>query len=196
MSKVVVDITMSLDGYVTAAGADPQHGLGVGGEPLHAWVWRDKGVLDAGTARTGAVIMGRRTFDVIDSPYGWSEEVAYGADRRPAELPPIFVVSHSVPAKIRLTERFTFTASIQDALDQAREAAGEKDVVIMGGGAICRSYLSAGLVDELSLHIAPIILGGGTPLFPVGRLVLERESSLSTPDAEHVAYRVLNEVRT
>jgi dihydrofolate reductase len=185
MGRTVVDITMSLDGYVTGPGADPDHGLGVGGEPLHAWVRHDTDVLEASMARTGAVIMGRNTFDVIDGPKGWAVE-AGGA-------PPIFVVSHSVPDKVRLGDRVRFVTELADAVSQAQAAAGDKDVTIMGGGAICHAFLAAGHVDTVILHIAPIVLGDGTPLFRGGpSFRLERESSLSTPDAEHVTYRVLS----
>jgi dihydrofolate reductase len=177
---------MSLDGYVTAPGAGPEHGLGVGGEPLHAWVGRDTEVLDASMTRTGAVIMGRNMFDVVDGPRGWPDEPG---------APTIFVVSHSVPDKVRLGDRVRFVTELKDAVSQAHAAAGGKDVTIAGGGAISHAFLAAGLADTLILHIAPIILGGGTPLFPAGpgpSIRLERESSLSTPDAEHVTYRVLN----
>lgn len=194
-AQVVVDITMSLDGYVTAPGAGPEHGLGIGGEPLHEWVWKDKAVLDAAVTRTGAVIMGRNTFDVIDAPGGWSDEIAYGADRRPQELPPFFVVTHSQPASVRFPARFQFVADLKEAVEQARAAAGDKDVVIMGGGAICHSALAAGLVDTVVLHVAPLVLGDGTPLFPDGPSAsfrLERLSTNSTPEAEHITYRVLN----
>jgi dihydrofolate reductase len=186
MTRIIADITMSLDGYVTAPGAGPEHGLGVGGEPLHAWVGHDTEVLDAAIARTGAVIMGRNTFDVIDGPQGWPDESG------DPSVPPIFVVTHSAPEKVRLGDRVRFVADLQDAAAQARAAAGDKDVTVMGGGAICHAFLAAGLVDALVLHIAPIVLGDGTPLFRGGPSYrLERESSLSTPDAEHVTYRVL-----
>ena len=86
MGKVVVDISMSLDGFVTAPGADLKHGLGVGGEALHRWAWdhesaADAEVLVAGVAGTGAVLMGRRTFDFVDGPNGWGGDVGYGAKR-------------------------------------------------------------------------------------------------------------------
>ena len=84
MTKIIADITMSLDGYVTAPGADLEHGLGVGGEPLHDWAIEsddpvDAEILATSTEQTGAVIMGRRLFDIIDGPQGWNEEMGYGA---------------------------------------------------------------------------------------------------------------------
>jgi uncharacterized protein YndB with AHSA1/START domain/dihydrofolate reductase len=199
--RVVVDITMSLDGYVTAPGADVEHGLGIGGEALHDWVFAGKSpddaeILDRAFARTGAVIMGRNTFDVVDGPHGWNEEMGYGADRDQSATPPVFVVTSSVPDTVRLGDRFRFvTDGLAAAVAQAREAAGDKDVVIMGGGAACHSFLAAGLVDELSLHIAPLILGDGTRLFPAEpspRLRLRPTASVSTEAAHHVTYDVLN----
>lgn len=196
IGQVIVDITMSLDGYVTAPGADIDHGLGIDGEPLHAWVFsgtpEDGAILDEGIARTGAVIMGRRLFDVVDAPRGWNESIGYGADRNAP--PPVFVLTHQPPATWRLGERFTFvTDGPRSALDQARAAAGEKDVVVMGGGAVCHEFLAAGLADVLNIHLAPIVLGGGTRLFPAHdakRLRLEQIGIVTTPTAHHLSYRV------
>ncbi|MFC6018732.1 SRPBCC domain-containing protein [Plantactinospora solaniradicis] len=199
--RVVVDISMSLDGYVAAAGVDEEHGLGVGGEVLHAWAVdqktaRDAEILDASVARTGAVIMGRRTFDFVDGPNGWSDEMGYGAERDQSAAPPVFVVTHSAPEKVRLGDRFSFaTDGLDRALAEAKAAAGDKDVVIMGGGNTAYGFLRAGLVDVLSVHLAPVVLGGGTPLFPAGEstpLRLELTDSFRTATAEHLTYRVIN----
>jgi dihydrofolate reductase len=195
--QVIVDITMSLDGYVTAPGADAEHGLGIGGESLHAWVFsgtpEDGKILDDMTARTGAVIMGRRTFDVVDGPHGWDETIGYGADRN--ATPPVFVLTHQAPHTWRLGDRFTFvTDGPRSALDQARAAAGDKDVVVMGGGEVCGEFLAAGLADLLSIHLSPLVLGAGTRLFPAhdaNRLRLEQIGIVSTPSAHHLFYRVI-----
>lgn len=190
--SVVVDITMSLDGYVTAPGADAEHGLGVGGEALHDWAFAEDGpdqeILAAGVERTGAVVMGRRTFDIVD--VAWDDDVGYGAGH--AAQPPCFVVTHTHPESIRLVDRFTVvTDGIESALEQARGVAGDKDVVVMGGGDICGQVLAAGLADLLSLHVAPLVLGGGTPLFVEGsRIELEWEQTVTTPHATHVQYAV------
>lgn len=192
MTDVVVDISMSLDGYVTAAGVDAEHGLGVDGEALHEWAFTaggaDKELLDAGTERTGAVVMGRKLFDIVDGPDGWNEEVGYGAGN--ATTPPCFVVTHSQPESIRNAVRFTVvTDGIESALEQARAAAGDRDVVVMGGGDVCGQVLAAGLADELSLHVAPVVFGGGTPLFVAGtRVDLELTDSVVTPNATHLTY--------
>jgi dihydrofolate reductase len=195
MGKVVADITISLDGYVTAPGADLEHGLGVDGEALHNWVFAgtrtDQRILDSGVNETGAVIMGRTLFDIVDAPGGWSETRGYGADRDQSAPPPCFVVTHTEPDHVRLRDQMTIvTTGIFDALTQARQAAGDRDVVIMGGGATIASYLAAGLVDELSLHIAPLALGGGTPLFDRRTEGFDLLSCVTTPNSLHVRYHI------
>jgi dihydrofolate reductase len=101
--KVIADITMSLDGYVTGSGADEQHGLGDAPE-LHTWVTDqdavDTEILERATAQSGAVVMGRRLFDIVDGPGGWNEEMGYGADQ--SGTPPFFVVTHAPPQDVRL----------------------------------------------------------------------------------------------
>lgn len=198
--KVMVDITMSLDGYVTAPGAGPDHGLGVDGEILHDWVMarqtpRDAEILQETVARTGAVIMGRRTFDIVDGPNGWGDELGYGGRMNQDEAPPVFVVTHSEPEKVRLDHLFTVvTSGLESALAKARAVAGSKDVVIMGGGNVAAGYLRAGLVDVLSIHLAPVVLGGGTPLFPLDAFLrLELLRSETTDAASHLTYRVIND---
>ncbi|MCW2799164.1 MAG: hypothetical protein JWQ70_636 [Aeromicrobium sp.] len=192
MSEVIVDISMSLDGYVTAPGVDAEHGLGVDGEVLHLWAFSDddteKELLSRATTRSGAVVMGRKLFDIVDAPNGWSEEIGYGAGH--AAEPPCFVVTHSAPETVRLKNRFTIvTDGLESALNLARAAAGDKDVVVMGGGDVCGQVLAAGLADTLSLHIAPVVLGGGTPLFAEGtRVELEPVSTVATPNAIHQTY--------
>lgn len=205
--QVMVDISMSLDGYVTAAGAGRDRGLGVGGEVLHIWAMgehtdRDAEILAETFDRTGAVIMGRRTFDIVDGPNGWGEQRGYGGRRDAASAPPVFVVTHAAPEpdSVRLKDRFVFvTDGLDGALDRARAAAGDKDVVIMGGGATASAFLRAGLVDVLRVHVAPVVLGAGTPLFPrpqnghsEPRVRLELTGSVATPAAQHLTYRVLN----
>ncbi|MDN3352917.1 SRPBCC domain-containing protein [Actinomadura sp. DC4] len=198
--SVLVDISMSLDGFVAAPGVDLSHGLGVGGEAVHEWAIsrltpRDEEILQGTVDRTGAVIMGRRTFDIVDAPGGWSSEMGYGGARGQDSAPPVFVVTHSVPSEVRLASRFTFvTDGLAAALARAREAAGAKDVVIMGGGSVASGFLSAGLVDLLSIHVAPVVFGGGTPLFPPDlSLRLSLLSSESTDAATHLTYRVIND---
>src|SRR4051794_27438296 len=150
MSKVIADISMSLDGYVTAPGADPEHGLGIGGEAVHAWVLEeprspvDEAVLSRSFERTGAVVMGRRLYDVVDGPDGWNDDVGYGYDQDQSVAPPCYVVTHEPPARVRLASRFRFvTEGVAAAVDQARATAGDKDVLVMGGANVIDQSLAA-----------------------------------------------------
>jgi dihydrofolate reductase len=195
MTSVVADISMSLDGFVTGPDPDMEHGLGRGGEALHTWAISsddpiDLDVLRAATERSGAVIMGRRLFDIIDGPGGWNEEMGYGAGL--AATPPFFVVTHAPPATVRLGLRFTFvTAGVAAAVEQARAAAGDKAVVVMGGGDVIHQCLDAGVLDELRIHLSPIVLGGGTPLFAGSdRHELMQRSVRVSANATHLVYDV------
>jgi dihydrofolate reductase len=193
MPKVVADISMSLDGFVTGPDAGPEHGLGIGGEPLHTWVLDSTSEVDAevlreATEASGAVIMGRRLFDVIDGPDGWNDEMGYGASH--AASPPFFVVTHLAPEQVRLGLSFTFvTDGMDSAIGQARAAAGERDVFVMGGGDVVRQCVEQGLADELRIHLSPIVLGSGTPLFTGGRRrELVQRSVRVSPTATHLVY--------
>ena len=150
MTKVIADISMSIDGFVTGPDAGPDNGLGTGGEPLHTWVFEDHEVDRAALQRSmddsGAVVMGRRLFDIVDAPGGWSDDMGYGADL--AGQPPFFVVTHQPPEQVRLSLDFTFCAGIAAAIDRAKAAAGDKAVLVMGGGSVIAQCLEAGLVDE------------------------------------------------
>jgi dihydrofolate reductase len=195
MTKVIADITMSLDGFVTGPDPDLEHGLGHGGEELHTWAFSadqvDAAQLSTGTERSGAVVMGRRLFDIVDGPGGWNEDVGYGA--REAAMPPFYVVTHAAPESRRLRDHdFTFvTDGIASAIEQARKAAGDKDVVIMGGGNVIAQALDAGIVDQLHLHISPLVLGAGTPLFDgVGRIEMRQTDVQVSSTATHVTYEI------
>lgn len=199
MTKVIADISMSLDGYVTAPGVDLEHGLGVDGEPIHAWVLEeprspvDEEVLARSFAETGAVVMGRRLYDIVDGPHGWDDEVGYGHDQDQRAAPPCFVVTHEPPARVRLADRFRFvTEGVAATVERAREAAGDKDVLIMGGANVIDQALAAGLVDELRIHLSPLVLGGGTRLFElVGRTTLVQREVTESPRATHLTYEVV-----
>jgi dihydrofolate reductase len=192
MSRVIADITMSLDGYV--AGPSPDGDL----DELQAWVMApdsvDTEILERATAATGAVVMGRRLFDIVDAPGVWTKDMAYGA--QPAGTLPFFVVSHSAPQDLRLERelgmRFTFVNGLTDAVDRARIAATDGHVVIMGGGDVIGQAIEQGLVDELHLHLAPMVLGGGTPLFRAGtrQAYYQRDVRPST-NAVHLTYERL-----
>jgi dihydrofolate reductase len=199
MSDLIIDMTISLDGYVTAPGAGPGNGLGDDGLELHNWAIGDRepgdiAVLEENTQATGAVLMGRNTFDVVDAPDGWNAERHYGADREGGGEIPCFVVTHEPPPTVRLTDRMHIvTDGLASAIDQARAAAGTKDVFLMGGGELAASALREGLADRLQLHVAPMILGGGDPIFaalPRVRLTLEENRTVTTRNAVHLYYRV------
>jgi dihydrofolate reductase len=195
MTLVIGDITISLDGFVTGPGADLQHGLGLDADGLHAWALDsddavDRGVLERHSAASGAVLMGRKTFDTVDGV--WRTDHGYGAgeDARP----PFFVVTSSAPSSYRLAGSHDFTFVLDGpaaAGEQARAAAGTRDVFVMGGGALVGSCLRDGLLDELRLHVSPEILGAGTPLFAgVGRHRLVQTGVEVPPVCTHVTYRV------
>ena len=198
MTDIIGDITMSLDGFVTGPGADPQHGLGRDAEGLHAWALEsqdpvDRGVLERHTAASGAVIMGRKLFDTVDGPDGWSAERGYGADQdgRPA----FFVVTSTQPDHVRLADSHDFAFVLDGlaaAVEQARAAAGDRDVFVMGGGRTIAGCLAAGLLDQLRIHLSPEVLGAGTPLFDaVGRHRLRQAMVETSPVATHLTYEVL-----
>jgi dihydrofolate reductase len=201
MTRVIADISMSLDGYVTARGADPEHGLGIGGEAIHAWVLDeprspvDEAVLARSFEQTGAVVMGRRLYDVVDGPNGWNDEVGYGHDQNQSAAPPCFVVTHKPPAQVRLASRFRFvTEGVAAAIDQARASAGDKDVFVMGGANVIDQSLAARLVDELRIHLSPLVLGGGTRLFDlVGPTTLVQREVTESPRATHLTYAVVRD---
>ena len=199
MTQVIADISMSLDGYVTAPGADREHGLGVGGEPIHGWVLDqprspvDEAVLGDSFEQTGAVVLGRRLYDIVDGPHGWGDEVGYGHDQDQSVAPPCFVVTHVPPAHVRLVSRFRFvTDGVAAAVEQARSAARGKDVVVMGGANVIDQCLAAGLVDEIRIHLSPVLVGGGTRLFQdAGAATLVQRRVTESPRATHLTYDVV-----
>ncbi len=195
MTRIIADISISLDGFVTGPDPGPDNGLGTGGEALHTWAFsadpEDRRILREATARSGAVVLGRRLFDLVDGPDGWNDETGYGAGE--VGKPAFVVVTSSPPESVRLTDLdWTFvTTGVADAVAAARARARDLDVVLMGGGATIRAALDAGLVDTLSLHLAPVVLGAGTPLFTgaVPRTLVQR-SVLPTSTATHLLYDV------
>ncbi|MFF9868116.1 dihydrofolate reductase family protein [Streptomyces sp. NPDC013953] len=203
MTRIIADISISLDGFVTGPDPHSENGLGTGGEALHTWAFSDdpddRRVLREGTARSGAVVLGRHLFDVVDGPKGWNDASGYGAGE--VGKPAFVVVTSSPPESVRTADLdWTFvTTGLPDAVTAARERAEaassdsgkDLDVVLMGGGATIASALDAGLVDVLTLHLAPIVLGAGTPLFTGGapRTLVQR-SVIPTSTATHLTYDV------
>ncbi|MGP3939310.1 MULTISPECIES: dihydrofolate reductase family protein [Streptomyces] len=204
MTRIIADISVSLDGFVTGPDPGPDNGLGTGGEALHTWAFSedpdDRRILREATARSGAVILGRRLFDIVDGPNGWDDTTGYGAGE--VGKPAFIVVTSSPPKSVRLTDLdWTFiTTGLPDAVTAARERAEaasstsgkDLDAFLMGGGATIGAALAAGLVDELTLHLAPVVLGTGTPLFTGGapRTLVQR-SVTSTTTVTHLTYDVL-----
>jgi len=144
--------------------------------------------------------MGRRLFDVVDGPHGWRDDLGYGAERDQSAAPPCFVLTHRPPAGIRLrTPSFFFvTEGIERAVELARAAAGERDVVVMGGADVCAQCVAAGLAEEIRIHLAPVLLGGGIRLFehlggPPRRLRIAEVTE--SPRATHLRYQVGGEAR-
>jgi dihydrofolate reductase len=194
MTKVVADISVSLDGFVTGPDPGPEQGLGRGGEGLHTWALEpdriDRAVLVETVDATGVVIMGRRLFDIIDGPGGWTDEMGYGASV--AGQQPVLVVTRTPPEKVRLAERCTFVVDgIRSAVAKAVTMAEDRDVVIMGGGETVRGAIEAGVVDELRLHLSPVLLGSGIPLFTgAAPRVLRQIHVRASGHATHLTYRV------
>jgi dihydrofolate reductase len=212
MSKVRVHISMSLDGYVAGPNQSEQNPLGEGGEQLHDWVtrlkaWRELHGMEGGEDNVssaivqeekdnvGAEIMGRGMFGPpeggpwVESWHGW-----WGED--PPFHKPVFVVTHHEREPLRLSDTtYSFvTDGIESALAQAREAAGDKDVFIGGGASIINQYLAAGLVDEIELHVVPLVLGSGARLLEgVGpEIKLEQLRAVEAPGVTHLKYRVVS----
>jgi dihydrofolate reductase len=211
---LIFDITMSLDGFVAGPNQTLEEPLGRGGEELHDWAiatkaWRerhgqeggeaniDSDVIAEGLARQGALMMGRRMFSGGEGP--WEDDPnadAWWGDNPPFHGP-VFILTHHPrePVEKQGGTTFTFvTDGIESALAQAREAAGEKDVVVAGGANVVQQYLAAGLVDEFHVHVAPILLGDGVRLFDnLGSAApkVEMTRAIESPGVTHLTYRVV-----
>jgi dihydrofolate reductase len=183
MGKVVLDMAMSLDGFI--AGPNDED------EGLHDWYFSPSGrsgeVIDELIKTLGAIVMGRRAYDVGDKVDGFVDN-PYKVTH--------FVLSHDVPEKAARGETtFTFvTDGIESAIEQARAAAGDKDIAIGGGANTAQQYTKAGLVDEIQIHLVPVLLGEGVRLFDhIGRLSIELESTrvIASPNVTHLQFRVV-----
>ena len=207
--SVRCQISVSLDGYVAGPNQSPKEPLGEGGEDLHDWViatesWRrqhgreggernaDSVVVENASAGIGAHIMGRKMFGGGSGPWDESWKGWWG-DEPPFHVP-VFVLTHHErePLEMEGGTTFTFvTDGIESALEQAEAAAGGKDVAIAGGASAVQQYLAAGKLDELYLHVVPIILGGGERLLDnIGTPRLEPVEVVASPAVTHVKYRV------
>jgi dihydrofolate reductase len=189
MTKVIFDMSTSLDGFVKASKATPEQPLGEDGEQLHEWVFgedeRDREVLARGES-LGALICGRRTYD--DSVRWWGADGPTGERRLP-----VFVVTHEAPEESPEGGVFTFvTDGIEGALERAKAAAGDKDVAVSGAD-VGQQLVRVGLVDEIGVHLVPVLFGGGTRMFErLGdeHIRLETVEAIETAAATHLRYRV------
>ena len=196
MSSVTCDVTISIDGFAAGPNQSLAEPLGERGERLHRWMFEEAEVnaaaIDAITS-AGAYVMGRNMF-AGPGRGAWDEEWRGWWGEDPPYHAPVFVLTHhphdSLPMQGGTTYHFV-TDGIEAALARAREAAGDADVAIAGGAATINQYLSAGLIDELRLHVAPMLLGGGARLFDgVGDLNLERLDTGGSALVTHLTYRV------
>jgi dihydrofolate reductase len=200
MPKVAANISTSLDGYVAGPNDGPDNGLGDGGERLHQWVyglesWRERHGLEGGEASadaevleetfatTGAIVLGKRMFD---NARGWGEEPPFHM--------PVFVLTHEArdPVEKDGGTTFTFVEGIENAVAAARAAARDKDVSIGGGASVIQQAIAAGLLDELQIHLVPVLLGGGVPLFGPDTRPAELECTrvIESPAVTHLKFRI------
>jgi dihydrofolate reductase len=212
MGKVRVDITMSLDGFVAGPNQTLEEPLGRGGMRLHDWAFatrswreqhgqsggeanRDSELVEESTAATGAYVMGRRMFS--GGSGAWEDDP--NADGWWGDEPPfhaaVFILTHHPRETVVKQGGTTFnfvTDGIESALQQARAAAGEKDVLISGGAEVAQQYLAAGRLDELQVHVAPLLLAGGVRLFDnlgTANVELAPVRVVASPAVTHLAYR-------
>lgn len=216
MQKVTFEISMSLDGFVAGPEPSLEDPLGRGGERLHEWIlglksWRashgrsggeeglDSDLLAESIAAGGATIMGRNMFSGGEGP--WENDPnpdGWWGDEPPFRHP-VFVLTHHERESQAMQGGTTFhfvTTGIEAALEQARAAAGDKNVAIAGGADVAQQYLRAGLLDEMQIHVVPLLLGAGVRLFDEGlgaedQPRLERVRVIDSPAVTHLRYRVV-----
>jgi len=203
MSKIFFDVGVSLDGYIAGPNRGPGNPLGDGGTSIHEWMFQTASFLEriglsGGETspddvlvkdvfeRTGAYVMGKRMFE--EGEVGWSENPPFRAS--------VFVLTHSAREPWRRkggTTFFFITDGIASALEQAKAAAGGKDVRVSGGAETIRQFITAGLIDEFTLHVVPVLLGTGVRLMdglnPAG-LGLEQVGVSNSPFVTHIKYRL------
>jgi dihydrofolate reductase len=211
MSKLRLNITMSLDGFVAGPDQSEQNPLGVGGMELHQWLFPlavfreshgDEGgevnastpVVAAWTENVGATVMGRNMFGGGPGPWGENPWNGWWGDEPPFRHP-VYVLTHHArePLELRGTTFHFVTDGIESALEQAKAAAGGKDVSLGGGAEVAQQYLAAGLLDELDVSVVPLLLGGGARLFDnLGATTLELElvRVVDAPGVAHLKYRL------
>jgi dihydrofolate reductase len=212
MSKFRFQLAVSLDGFAAGPEQSEENPLGIGGMDLHEWVvklevWRKQHGLEGGEVNAstpvveelqsniGAGVMGRNMFG--GGPGPWSEDEPWNGwwgDNPPFHTP-VYVITHHPrePLKMEGGTTFTFvTDGIGSALEQAKQAADGRDVLLGGGANVVQQYLAAGLLDEFDLHVVPILLAEGERLLEnIGRLEIEQVSAVEAPGVTHIKYRVI-----
>jgi dihydrofolate reductase len=211
MSKLRFTITMSLDGFVAGPDQSEENPLGVGGMELHTWMFPNRAfrethgeeggevnvstpVIEGWFENVGATIMGRNMFGGGPGPWGDDPWPGWWGDEPPYHTP-VFVLTHHArePLELTGTTFYFVTDGIESALEQARAAAGEKDVTIGGGASAVQQYLAAGLVDEFEITVTPVFLGAGARLFDNlgdARPRLEQIRVIEGAGVAHLKYRV------
>jgi len=190
MGLAICDMSASLDGYVTGPNDSRENPFGDGAGMLHDWLStaatdQDRAILQDMIDTTGAIVMGRTSFEKNEGDGGWG-------DKGPMGDTPVFVVTHHAPIK-SYPPVFTFvTDGVVSAIEQAKTAAGDK-VVGLFGATVMQQALPLGLVDEIHVHVVAVVLGGGTPLFSTleSAVNLERIDVTATPAATHLRFRVV-----
>lgn len=214
MAKLTYETTISLDGCTTGPEIDLENPLGVGGGRLHEWAvglrtfqerhgrsggetGPDDDLLRESFEANGAVIMGRLMFSGGSGPWAddpnangwWGDEPPFGV--------PVFVLTHHEREPLAMKGGTTFyfvTEGIEVALDQALDAAGERNVAVAGGASVAKQYLKAGLLDELLIHVAPVLIGDGVRLFDdpgPDQVEVECTQVIESPAVTHLRYRVV-----
>ena len=209
MSKLKLNITMSLDGYVAGPDQSMENPLGVGGEELHDWIvplkaWRESHGMEGGEENAstpfadiiggaGATIMGRNMFGGGPGPWADDSWKGWWGDDPPFHHP-VFVLTHHPREPVEMEGGTTFhfvTDGIESALDQARATAGDKDVSLGGGASVAQQYMAAGLLDEMVISVRPMFLGAGARLFDnLGDAApkLEQVEAVAAPGVTHIRY--------
>jgi dihydrofolate reductase len=190
MAQVICDMSMSLDGYVTGPNDSRENPFGDGAGMMHDWIFdaptdEDRALLEEMLDSVGAIVMGRTSFDKNEGDGGWG-------DGGPVGDTPCFVVTHHEPATPHPSIYTFVTDGVASAIEQANEVAGDK-LVGLHGATVMQQGLALGLVDEIRVHVIPVLLGGGTPLFAHldSAISLERTLALATPAATHLGFRVV-----
>lgn len=190
MAQVICNMSISLDGYVTGPNDSRENPFGDGAETLHDWIFdaateEDRALVQEIRDGAGAIVMGRTSFDKNEGDGGWG-------DGGPLGDTPCFVVTHHEPTTSHPSIYTFVTDGVVSAIEQAKEVAGDKTVGLHGA-TVMQQALPLGLVDEIRVHVIPVLLGGGTPLFATldSAIRLERTQALATPAAMHLGFRVV-----